>query len=131
VTPGIIAVNLSTFIGYKRKGPLGGALTTIGFVLPGVCFVLIIALFLANFADLPAVQHAFTGIRVAVAALILDTVIKMVKGVFKNRKALAIYIIVFVLSFVWSVSPALVVVASGLTGLLIFRPANSKDGGSK
>ncbi|GHV50014.1 chromate transporter [Spirochaetia bacterium] len=129
VTPGIIAVNLSTFIGYKRKGPLGGFLATLGFVLPGVVFITIIAICLNNFADLPAVQHAFTGIRVAVGALILDTVIKMVKGVFKNWKALIIYVIAFALSAVstltdvWNVSPVLLVVASGVLGLLVFRPA--------
>ncbi|WP_010262257.1 chromate transporter [Treponema primitia] len=122
VTPGIIAVNLSTFIGYKQKGPLGGVLATIGFVLPGVVFISSIAICLSNFADLPVVQHAFTGIRVAVGALILDTVIKMVKGVFKNWKSLVIYIIAFVLSFVWSVSPVLLVIAAGLLGLLVFRP---------
>jgi chromate transporter len=126
VTPGIIAVNLSTFIGYKRKGPLGGFLATVGFVLPGVVFVTIIAICLSNFADIPAVQHAFTGIRVAVGALILDTVIKMVKGVFKNWKALAIYIIAFALSFVWNVSPVLLVIASGVTGLLVFRPKKAE-----
>ncbi|GHT60823.1 chromate transporter [Spirochaetia bacterium] len=129
VTPGIIAVNLSTFIGYKRKGPLGGFLATLGFVLPGVVFITIIAICLSNFADLPAVQHAFTGIRVAVGALILDTVIKMVKGVFKNWKALIIYVIAFALSAVstltdvWNVSPVLLVAASGVLGLLVFRPA--------
>ncbi|GHV87126.1 chromate transporter [Spirochaetia bacterium] len=127
VTPGIIAVNLSTFIGYKRKGPLGGFLATVGFVLPGIVFITIIAICLSNFADLPAVQHAFTGIRVAVGALILDTVIKMVKGVFKNRKALIIYVIAFALSFVWNVTPVLLVIASGIVGLLAFRPKRAES----
>jgi chromate transporter len=67
------------------------------------------------------VKHAFTGIRVAVCALILDTVIKLVKGVFKNRKAIVMYAIVFVLSALWSVSPVLLVAAAGLLGLLVFR----------
>ncbi|GHT86128.1 chromate transporter [Spirochaetia bacterium] len=126
VTPGIIAVNLSTFIGYKRKGPLGGFLATIGFVFPGVILIIIIAVCLTTFADLPAVQHAFTGIRLAVGALILDTVIKMVKGVFKNWKSLVIYIIAFALSFVWNVSPALLLIASGAAGLLVFRPKKAE-----
>jgi chromate transporter len=127
VTPGIIAVNLSTFIGYKRKGPLGGFLATLGFVLPGIVFITIIAVCLRSFADLPVVRHAFTGIRIAVGALILYTVIKMVKGVFKNRKALVIYSIAFVLSAVGtltdvrSVSPMLLIIASGAAGLLVFR----------
>jgi chromate transporter len=84
VTPGIIAVNVSTFVGYKRKGGLGGILATIGFVLPGVALVTVVALCLTRFADYPAVKHAFAGIRVAVAALILDTVIKLCKGLFKG-----------------------------------------------
>jgi chromate transporter len=121
VTPGVIAVNLSTFVGCKRKGPVGGALATIGFVLPGIVFVTIIAICLSNFADLPAVRRAFTGIRVAVGALILDTAIKTVKGVFKNWKSLVIYAVVFALSFIWNVSPALLIIASGMAGLLVFK----------
>jgi chromate transporter len=121
ITPGIIGVNLSTFVGCKQKGPLGGFLATVGFVLPGVVFITGIAVFLANFADLPVVKHAFTGIRVAVCALIVDTVIKLVKGVFKNKKAIAMYALVFALSALWSVSPVLLVAAMGLLGLLVFR----------
>jgi chromate transporter len=121
VTPGIIAVNLSTFVGYKLKGPVGGILATIGFVLPGLVFVTLVAICLDNFADVSAVRHAFAGIRVAVGALILDTVIKAVKGVFRNWKSLAVYSIVLALSFVWSVSPALLIVASGIAGFLAFK----------
>jgi chromate transporter len=121
ITPGIIAVNLSTFVGYKRKGPLGGLLATMGFVLPGVVFVLLVAVFLSSFADLPVVKSAFTGIRLAVCALIVDTVIKLVKGVFKNKKAMAMYLVAFALSVVWAVSPVLLVAAAGLLGLLVFR----------
>jgi chromate transporter len=121
ITPGIIAVNLSTFVGCKRKGPLGGVLATIGFVLPGICFITAIAVFLASFADIPVVKHAFTGIRVAVCALIVDTVIKLIRGVFKNKKAVVMYIIAFALSAVWGVSPMLLIIAAGLLGLLVFR----------
>jgi chromate transporter len=133
ITPGIIAVNLSTFVGCKRKGPLGGALATVGFVLPGVCFITAIAAFLANFADLPAVKHAFTGIRVAVCALIVDTVIKLIKGVFKDKKAVVMYIIAFALSAVWGVSPMLIVMAAGLLGILVFRsgPSGGKVEGAE
>jgi chromate transporter len=121
VTPGVIAVNLSTFVGYKLKGPAGGVLATVGFVLPGLVFVTIVALCLGSFADLPVTLHVFAGIRVAVGALILDTAIKTVKGVFRDWKTLVIYAAAFALSFVWGVSPALVVIASGITGILAFR----------
>jgi chromate transporter len=128
VTPGIIAVNTSTFIGFKQKGILGGILSTLGFVLPGVCFITGIALFLRNFADYPVVQHAFTGIRVAVGALILDTVIKLLKGVFKDAKALIIFILSFALSLLFSPNPVLLVVAAGVAGFLLYRPSPAKGG---
>jgi chromate transporter len=121
ITPGIIAVNLSTFVGYKQKGILGGCLATLGFVLPGVSLIIAAALFITNFADFSMVQHAFAGIRIAVGALILDTVIKLIKGVFKDFKALVIYIIAFVLSALWQVSPMLLILGAGAAGLVFYR----------
>jgi chromate transporter len=128
ITPGIIAVNLSTFVGYKQGGFLGGFLATVGFVLPGVSLILAAALFISNLADIPAVQHAFAGIRIAVGALILDTVIKLVKGVFKDFKALVIYIVVFVLSVFWKVSPMLLILGAGAAGLVFYRTKKPASG---
>ncbi|MDR1302244.1 MAG: chromate transporter [Treponema sp.] len=133
VTPGIIAVNTSTFIGFKRKGLLGGILTTLGFVFPGVVFITVIALCLQNFAEYPLVQHAFTGIRVAVGALILDTVLKLLKGVFKDGKAIVIFILGFALSAVFNTNPVLLVIAAGVAGFFLYRPKKeglSSQGGS-
>ncbi|MDR2617463.1 MAG: chromate transporter [Treponema sp.] len=121
ITPGIIAVNLSTFVGYKQKGPLGGVMATIGIILPGVSAAALIALFIRNFVHIPAVQHAFTGIRIAVGALILDTVIKMVKGIFTDIKALVLYAAAFALSAVWGISPVLIILGAGLIGLAVYR----------
>ena len=131
ITPGIIAVNLSTFIGYKRKGLLGGTIATIGFVLPGIVLVLLAAFFIRNIEEYPVVIHAFTGIRIAVGALILDTVIKMVRGIFKDALAVIIYIAAFALSFVWSVSPMIVVLGAGFAGLFIYRPVKTKKDGDR
>ena len=128
ITPGIIAVNLATFIGDKQKGPLGGFLATVGFILPGTTFVMAAAIFIGNFAELAVVQHAFTGIRIAVGALILDTVIKMTKGAFKDSKAVVIFLVVFAVSVLpleiipaFFSSPVFMVLASGLAGLIIYR----------
>jgi len=126
ITPGIIAVNLSTFIGYKRKGIPGGILATIGFVLPGVLIIIVAALLLSNFADNAIVKHAFAGIRIAVGALILDTVIKLLKGFIKEIKTLAVYFIVLLVLLIPIIpgllkSPVLLVLASGLAGLFIYR----------
>ena len=143
IIPGIIGVNLSTFVGYKRKGPLGGVLAPLGFVLPGVTIILILAIFISNFAEIPVVRNAFTGIRIAVGALILDTVIKLAKGVLKNPQAIIIFLIVFTLSAIPSgllpipgfiKSPVFLVLSSGIAGYIIFRlkkPASApKDGQS-
>ena len=73
-TPGVIAVNTATFIGYRRKGALGAAVATLGVVLPSFLIIVIIATFLNNFMDIVWIQHAFAGIRIAVCALIASTV---------------------------------------------------------
>jgi chromate transporter len=127
ITPGLIAVNLSTCVGYKKKGPLGGILTTIGFVLPGVTLIILIALFISNFQDLPVIQHAFVGIRVAVGALIIDTVLKLVKGIFKDWKAIIFYIIAFFLSAAFRVSPMVIVLCAGFIGFFIYYPGKRKE----
>jgi chromate transporter len=126
VTPGIIAVNVSTFVGFKQKGPFGGLLATLGFVLPGIVFVSAIALGLQNFADYPAVQHAFTGIRVAVGALIIDTVAKLLKGVFKDFKAVAIFVLAFSFSVVMKANPVFLVGAAGFAGFALYFPHTKK-----
>jgi chromate transporter len=122
ITPGIIAVNLSTFIGYKQKGPLGGIIGTVGFLLPGLTLMIVVSLFIQRFADYPAVQHAFTGIRVAVGALILDTVIKLLKGVFKNGKAVVIFLLSLTLATAFNASPVLIILGAGAAGFFLYRP---------
>ena len=133
VMPGMIGVNLSIFIGNKQKGAFAGFLAAIGFVFPGTTLITFIALFISNFADIPIVQHAFAGIRIAVAALILDTVLKLVKGVFKDVKTLVLFILIFALSALPSgivpaffSSPAFLVVTSGIIGLVIYRQKKEK-----
>jgi chromate transporter len=121
VTPGIIAVNVSTFVGYKLKGAAGGILATLSFILPSMLIITGVALFLRSFAHIPLIRHAFGGIRVAVGALILDTVIKLCRGFFKDVRALCIFGIALGLSAVFSVSPALLVMAAGAAGFLLYR----------
>lgn len=125
VTPGIIAVNVSTFIGYKRKGIAGGILATLGFVLPSLIVITVIAGTLYNFADVPAVQHACAGIRVAVGALIINAVMTMGKGALKDGVSIIVAAVACVLSAVFKTSPVLLIIAAGLTGLLCYRHRKS------
>jgi chromate transporter len=130
ITPGIIAVNIATFVGCKRNGVFGGIIATIGLVLPGVCLMLIVSLFVKRFAEYPIVQHALAGIRLAVCALILDTSIKLIKNFFKNYKSIIIFIIAFTLSAVFSVSPVYVILGAGIAGFFLFSPrSKSREDG--
>ena len=128
ITPGIIAVNVATFVGCKRKGVSGGIAATLGLILPGVSLMIIIALFIRRFAEYEAVRHAFAGIRLAVSAIILDTVLKLFKGVFKNFRSVVIFSIALALSAVLSVSPVFIILGAGLAGFLLF-PAKKEAGG--
>jgi len=142
IMPGMIGINLSIFIGNKLKGSFGGFLAAVGFMLPGLILITAAAVFISNLADLPAVQHAFAGIRIAVGALILDTVIKLVKGTFNKIRTVAIFLFVFIFSVIpggaapgFMTSPVFLVLVSGLAGLFIFRqkkpkPPEANKGGS-
>ena len=86
-TPGVIAVNTATFVGSKRKGIPGGIVATLGMVFPSVVIITLIAAFLRNFAHIPAVGHAFVGVRAAVVALIASSVLKLAKTTVKTGGA--------------------------------------------
>lgn len=117
-TPGVIAVNTATFIGYKLRGIIGGIVATLGVIFPSIVIILIIATFLQNFADLAIVQSAFAGIRVAVVALIITTVVKLIKSSIKDYLGVIIAIIAFVISTFIGLSPVYVVIAAALTGFI-------------
>ena len=118
-TPGIIAVNTATFIGYKRKGIPGGIFATLGVVAPSIVIITIIAAFIQGFQHIEAVQWAFEGIRAAVVALILSAVIKLGKKSLVDVATVVIFLVVAVLSVVTDLSPAIFVVAAGVCGLLL------------
>ena len=123
-TPGIIALNVSTFIGNKRHGVAGAAAATLGFLTCPIIIIIVIAAFLTNFADIPLVQNAFAGIRVCVCVLILEAVLRLWKKAIVDRLAFVIYIIVFILMAFSGLLPvkvpaAVLVIAAGVVGILI------------
>ncbi len=83
-TPGPIAINCATYVGYKRRGFLGACAATVGVVLPSFVIIYIISLFLDNFLEIAWIAHAFTGIKAAVGLLILDAAINMIKKMKKK-----------------------------------------------
>ncbi len=118
LTPGVIAVNTATFVGYKTKGILGGIFATLGVVTPSVIIITVIAAFLKNFMDYEIVQHAFSGIRVAVCVLISIAIMKLAKKNIKNNTGIMIAILVFLLVTFTNISSVYVIVGAIIFGLL-------------
>lgn len=119
-TPGIIALNTSTFIGYKYKKLPGAIVATLGFLTPSLIIIVLIAAFMENYASLPIVKHAFAGIRICVCALILDAVLKLGKKSITDKIGIAIFLLICVLAIFTSVSTIALVVASGIAGYVIY-----------
>lgn len=118
-TPGIIAVNTATFIGYKVHGIIGAIIATLGVVFPSLIIITIIAALLKNFANYSIVQHAFSGIRVVVIALIVSAILKLAKTSIKNSTTLIIAIIAFILVAFVNLSPIYIVIAAACIGLIL------------
>jgi chromate transporter len=118
-TPGVIAVNTATFIGYRRAGAPGGIAATLGLAFPSTVIICAIAAALSNFASLPAVQHAFAGVRVCVCVLIGNTLAGMWKNSVPDRPAAAVFAAVFILSAFFSLPAAALVLASGAVGFAL------------
>ncbi len=132
-TPGIIALNVSTFIGEKRDGVKGAVAATTGFLTGPIIIILIIAMFLQNFAHIPEVQHAFAGIRVCVCVLILQAILRLWKKSVVDPFTLGLYLAVFALHAFSGLLPvripaAVLVICSGLAGILVSERKNRKQG---
>ena len=120
-TPGVIAVNTATFIGYKTAGNLGGIVATLGVVFPSLLIITVIAGIIQNFSDIPAVKSAFAGIRVCVCVLIFNSVVKLWKGAVKDKVTLVLFLLVFGLSVFFPISPIVFVLFCAAAGILFTR----------
>ena len=110
-TPGVIAVNTATFVGTTLKGAVGGAVATAAVVTPSVIIISIISTVLQSFASIEIVQHALAGIRAAVAALVVMSVIKLYKKGVKGALGNGIFAASLLLVFFLQLSPVWIVAA--------------------
>lgn len=118
-TPGIIAVNTATFIGYKVRGIAGAFFATFGVVFPSLIIIILIASFLQSFASIEVVQHAFAGIRVAVCALILSTIIGLYKKSVVTKTGIIIFSATCFFGLFFNISPIYIVISACILGLII------------
>ena len=116
--PGILAVNISIFIGYKLRGIRGSIITALGTILPSFIIILAIALFFHSFKDNPIVERIFKGIRPAVVALIAAPTFTMGRSAKINRHNLWIPVVSALLIWLLGFSPIWIIIAAGVGGFL-------------
>ena len=137
-TPGPIAINCATFVGYKQKGLPGAVMATLGMILPSFLVILLISTFLEHFLEIAWIANAFKGIRIAVGILILDAALKMIRKMPKKRMPLTIMIcaaalMLLVNLFSWDLSSIIIMLAAGVVSLSLFimGKASIKGGAPK
>lgn len=127
-TPGIIAVNVATFIGYNRAGILGGIIATAGVVMPSLIIITLLARFISNFSEIAWVQKALTGINVAVAAMLSKAVWTFTKKSVKNVWSFLILAAAFVAMYFFGIGSVWVIVTSAALGIAMsWLPAQRKN----
>ena len=137
-TPGPIAINCATYVGYKQKGFIGAVAATIGMILPSFCIIFLISLFLDHFLEITWIAHAFLGIKIAVGILILDAAIKMIQKMQKKWMPRVFMICAFIIMmliniFSVRISTVILMLAAGAISLIIFiiQKQTAKGGAGK
>ena len=124
-TPGPIAINCATYVGYKQKGLIGAVAATVGIVLPSFCIIFLISLFLDRFLEITWVAHAFKGIKIAVGILIVDAAVRMIQKMKRKPVEITVMILACILMLIINVfslriSSFILVLAAAVISLTYF-----------
>lgn len=131
-TPGVIAVNVSTFVGYKTRGIMGAIVATLGIVFPSLVIITALASVLKMFQDNVYVSKAFAGIRIAVCALMASAVIKLAKKAISGVSTAIIAVASLLLEIFLGVSPIIIVASVVVFGIIMyFTFVRKKNEGEK
>ncbi len=131
-TPGVIAVNTATFIGFKKKGILGAVFATLGIITPSIIIILALAAFFTHFADNPIVKHAFNGIRIAVCAIVAVSIYKLFRKGVVDIITLLLFLASFCAMFFFDISAIFIVVGAAIIAIIariLQRNIKAKRGG--
>lgn len=120
-TPGIIAINVSTFVGYKLRGIVGAVTATAAMVLPSLIIITLVASVLKEYMHNAYLGYAFAGIRIGVTALILNTVLGMWKNAVDDRIGIGIFAVAMGLLILFNVSAVLIVFLAAVSGFSICK----------
>ena len=135
-TPGPIAINLATYLGYKKRGWLGSIFATLGVVIPTFTIMFIISLFLGNLMQFEGVKYAFMGVKCGVIFLILRTVVSLAKGLKGDYIAIVIFIVVALAMIAFTIfaidfSAIYFILLGGLVGFIVYGLIKTKKGEKK
>ncbi|MCR4744689.1 MAG: chromate transporter [Lachnospiraceae bacterium] len=125
-TPGVIAVNTATFIGYKTRGKIGGIAATLGVVFPSVLIITTLAGVISAFADNIYVAKAFNGIRACVCVLILKAILKLWKSAVNTKLTMTVFLIGLALALFTEI-PLVALIFIDIAFGIIFAAINKKD----
>lgn len=117
-TPGPIAINAATFVGYRVSGVLGSVVSTLGVVLPSFAIISFIAFVLNQYMDYPVVQNAFWGIRIAVLALIVKAFISLTKKCPRNVISYLVAILSFCAVAFFDINVMIIIIISAIAGIV-------------
>lgn len=117
-TPGIIAVNTATYVGYLKKGLAGAIAGTAGMISPSILMITILCMFLNNFMENVWVQHALMGIKGVVCALMLNTVISLAKKSLVSPLCIGIGVVAMILAMFSNIPTVLIVICAAVLGIL-------------
>lgn len=118
-TPGIVAVNVATFVGYKQMGIIGGIFATLGMVTPSLVIIMILAGLINSINDYPVVKKALKGINVAVAALLTSTIINFIKKTIKKFTNAIFMMLSFLLVFVLKLPSFWIIIFALFIGVVL------------
>lgn len=119
-TPGPIAINCATFVGYRVGKIRGAILSTLGVVLPSFIIILIISLFYEKFIEVKIIKWAFLGIKAGVAALILNAGLKILKKTEHNLFSFAIMLLAIEIALFTSIHTVFVIIFGLVVGVVFY-----------
>lgn len=126
-TPGIIAINTATFIGYYQANILGGIVSTLGMVSPSLIIITLISSVIKNFQEIEIIAHGLNGIKVGVCFLMIKAIIKFFKSSVNNKYAHITFLIALILSLFTRLQVFILVIISGILGLVFSNIRRAKD----
>lgn len=118
-TPGVIAINVATYIGYNKRGFLGAICASLGVISPSIIIITIITAVFKNFQNNIYVIRAISGIKIVVCAMMTHTIYKMIKKSIVDKTTFILFIIALISIFIFNINIIIIIISSILLGLII------------